>query len=376
MKKKADPTVFFPLLSSALRMLAALILCLATLACEAEKPADNAPGNRVRITDCAGRSVDIPSPVETVVDLAILDGTRTMVELGAASMLIGLNHHTKQYMYGEMGQKKEYWFAAPKAAPALKDLPDVGLYNEPNAELIGALNPDIILGYAPARDMADALEAQTGIPVVCINASGCLDFSMYRLMGRILGKTQRAEQLIAYAREKIAWIKTEISQIPEDERVKVFYWGWPRLEAPRTFAPYDPIDFAGGINVAMAADIKPYEAYDVTKEQIAVWDADVILIHGGNLHPSMTIDDVLSDPALKTVRAVKTRRVYFTKGFMIGWDPALGVCEVFYMAKLFYPDRFSKLDVEGQCNAILEKFYGVSGLYTALLKKSHLHTWN
>lgn len=181
--------------------------------------------------------------------------------------------------------------------------------------------------------------------------------------------------MIAYANEKISWIKARVSQIPKDERVKVFFWGWPNRDTPRTFAPYDPIDFAGGINVAMADGIKPYEAYNVTKEQVAVWNADVILIHGGSLHSSFSIEDLLDDPALKTVSAVKSKRVYFTKGFMIGWDPALGVCEVYYMAKLFYPDRFKELDVEGQCNAILEKFYGIPNLYTELLTKSHLHTW-
>ncbi len=356
-------------------VLVTLVLCLVTAGCESKPPLEEPKQGLVRITDCVGRSVDIPNPVKTVVDLAILDGTRTMVELGAASMLIGVNHRVKEYMYGEQGKKRDYWFAAPKAAPQLGDLPCVGIYREPNAELITALKPDIILVYAPAKDIASALETQTGIPVVCISASGCLDFSMHRIMGQILGKEQRAQELIDFAQKKISWVRERVAKIPEEKRVKVFYWGWPRKDAPKTFAPYDPINFAGGINVAMAADIKPYESYDVTKEQIAVWDADVILIHGGHLHPAISIDDILNDPALKTVRAVKTGQVYFTKGFMIGWDPALGVCEVYYMAKLFYPDLFRQLDVERECNAILEKFYGVPGLYSELLSKSLLHTW-
>jgi hypothetical protein len=39
------------------------------------------------------------------------------------------------------------------------------------------------------------------------------------------------------------------------------------------------------------------------------------------------------------------------------------------MAKLFHPDKFEDLNVEKECNEILERFYGVDNLYTLILDK-------
>lgn len=76
---------------------------------------------------------------------------------------------------------------------------------------------------------------------------------------------------------------------------------------------------------------------------------------------------MLSDPDLQTVNAVKNKTVYYTKGWYMGWDPATGVAECFYMAKLFHPEKFSTLNVEKEDNAILKEFYGADGLYTWIL---------
>ena len=53
----------------------------------------------------------------------------------------------------------------------------------------------------------------------------------------------------------------------------------------------------------------------------------------------------------------------------------MGVCEIFYMARIFYPELNNDLDVESQCNEILERFYNVDGLYSDLIAASELHTW-
>ena len=86
-------------------------------------------------------------------------------------------------------------------------------------------------------------------------------------------------------------------------------------------------------------------------------------------------DEVISDPAYQGISAIEEERVYYTPANSIGWDPAIGVLEVHYLAKLFYPEMFSDLDVEKEGNKILEKFYGVEGLYTDFLEKSDLHRW-
>jgi iron complex transport system substrate-binding protein len=72
---------------------------------------------------------------------------------------------------------------------------------------------------------------------------------------------------------------------------------------------------------------------------------------------------------------VKNGNVNYTKGYSIGWDPATGITECFYMAKLFHPDKFEDLDEEEEGDEIIEKFYGVGGLYTKMLDLSDRYRW-
>lgn len=329
-----------------------------------------------KIEDCLGRVVIVPQRIDKVVDLAALDGIRTLVTLGAEDKLVGVNSHVTDFMYGQEGKKYACWFAAPKVAPQRSDLFNVGNFREPNAELIRSLGPDVVLAYGLSVDLANALGEQTGLPVVCIRASGALDFKMLRIVAEIVGKTERAAKLIAYAQRKIQFIRKKSVKIPEGRRVKVFYWAPPVLGPPRTIAPYDPIDLAGGINLGAQAAVKPYETYETTKEQVAVWNPDIILLHWwSKADIGIKIRTIVQDPVLQTVSAVKTDRVFYSRGFLLGWDPAMGLCEVYYMAKLFYPDLFGSLDVEAECNEILKRFYGKDGLYTDLIAKSDIHRW-
>jgi hypothetical protein len=46
------------------------------------------------------------------------------------------------------------------------------------------------------------------------------------------------------------------------------------------------------------------------------------------------------------------------------------------MAKLFYPEKFEDLDVEAECNEVLEELYGVDGLYDWMLENcGDYYTW-
>ncbi len=84
---------------------------------------------------------------------------------------------------------------------------------------------------------------------------------------------------------------------------------------------------------------------------------------------------MLSDPDLQSVSAVQNEKVYSTKGYMFGWDPATGVVESFYMAKLFHPGEFADMDVEEVGNEILEEVYGADSIWTEMTELFDLHTW-
>jgi iron complex transport system substrate-binding protein len=136
------------------------------------------------------------------------------------------------------------------------------------------------------------------------------------------------------------------------------------------------VDLAGGINVA--GELLPSSgsvAVSVSIEQIIAWNPDIILLHGVFPPHKLSKETILSDPRLVTVNAIKNQEVNYTKGYMIGWDPAMGLTEAYYMAKLFHPDKFENLDEEKEGNEIIERFYGVDDLYTEMLDMSDRYRW-
>ena len=325
---------------------------------------------QLTLVDMADRTVTINKPVARVVCAGILEGPRVLVQLGATDKIMATNYYVKERIFGQ-----DRWDQLRYAAPELAELPSVGAYTDPNKELIVSLNPDVVFAYS--RDIANAIQESTGVPTVCMKSVANLDFSVYRFAGTILGKEKEAEELISYANEKIAEITEITSEIPDSEKPKVYFAMWTSGgKITRTRNRYDPVDLAGGINVVKGcAPVSDKYTVEVSKEQIILWNPDIILVHGVFPPHKVSVEDVLSDPDLQTINAVKNKQVYYMKDFQVGFDRATGVTETFYLAKLIHPDKFKDLDVEEECNEIFKKFYRVDSLYSDMLEKSDLYRW-
>ena len=329
---------------------------------------------QLTLIDQADRTVTVPRPIERIVTTGWIGTIRTLVHLGVADKIVGglaVNPTSNAYLY-------------LIACPDLVELPTVGRgYAGLNRELVVSLKPDVIFVSgidASTSDAANTLQNSIDIPVVCVYWLGSEAqesfFEMYRLEGKVVGKEERAEELISYINEKTAEITEVTSQIDESAKPRVMFpWGGAYLTRPGT--RYYPIEPAGGINVATG----PGSTITVSLEQVIEWNPDIILIHSvwslpePHMWGKCTIEDVLSDPRLQTINAVKNRKLYYARGYSGGLDPAIALTEVFYFAKLFHPDKFEDLDVEKEGNEILKTFYGVDGIYTDMAEGCDLYRW-
>ena len=322
---------------------------------------------KLTLIDTADRTVTVPRPIERIVATGLPDGVIIPVQLGAADKIVGMSYEAHKYT-------KTYpsYYPLPDAAPELKDIPNVGSYKDTNMEVIVSLKPNVIFTRGYIADLPDKMQENTGIPVVCICTSP-LDADIgvaYRVAGKVLGKEERAEELISYANEKISEVTEVTSEIPGSERPKVYYVFGGSIT--RTTSSTDRLDMAGGINVAK--DL-PGFGPTISKDQIILWNPDIILIIGAIPPHSVSIEDVLSDPDLQTVDAVKNHRVYYMLFSPMTLDPAISISVGYYLAKLFHPDKFEDFDVEKESNEIFERFYGVTGFYTKMLDWSDLYRW-
>ena len=307
------------------------------------------------LIDQADRIVTVPRPTERVVTITP-EASRLMVALGAVDRLVGI----------EQWSLKEDWGFTKflEIHPEVSErVTDIGMYTNLNLELILSLKPDVIFHWS--QEDANIIHEKTTIPVIVV----CSVFRRERLideieiMGTLVDSEKEAEELIAYIDEKTVEVTDVTSEIPEDEKVKVYLAFWSSIT--KTPPYYDPVDLAGGINVARECPTAGYSV-EVSKEQIVKWNPDIILIHHGSTAYGIPKEDILSDPALQTVNAVKTGKVYYTPGPWFWWEQPRAITECFYLAKLFYPDKFEELNVEKEGNEIFEKFWGIGGLWTEL----------
>ena len=322
------------------------------------------------LVDHVDRTVTVPRPIERIVS-TFPSLTRLTVELGGIDKLVGASKYMTTLFTPSCPDSKMLMLWA---YPELKELPDVGSYSEPNLEQIVLLKPDVVfvdVRLSPAQ--ANTIQRSTGVPTVGLPVGQSYEgeggsFDGYRLAGKVIGKEERAEELISFINEEFDKVRVITSEIPSDERVRAYFC----MEITRPFETVPGIiEKAGGINVAAGSGFG--WGNPTTKEQIIDWDPDIILIHCLKCATENGI--VLNDPVLQSVNAVNKGTVYCTKGGWYGYNPATGVTEVPYMAKLFYPDKFEDIDMEEEGNRILERFYGVDGMYTRMQEVCDLYRW-
>jgi iron complex transport system substrate-binding protein len=226
----------------------------------------------------------------------------------------------------------------------------------------------------------DAIQRSLGIPVAALASMGRFDglLKEVELVGALTGREERAAEIVGYFREKIQVISRSIGPIQDEERPETYLAFWSSLVRTPVF--YEPVLIAGGKNVAQ--DLLPSYLGSlgtvVSMERIIEWDPHVILVHGSYLpqERQVTVEGILHDRRLGSVKAVRNRRVYYTPGFWYWWDPGGVLVETFYLAGLFHPEKFVGFDLEAEANAIFEEFYGKKSVFTALAKILDFHGWN
>ena len=141
---------------------------------------------KLTLVDMADRTVTVPRPIERVVSTSI-DASRTIVQLGEADKLVGV----------PSGRFKRFeTLIAGTAYSQLKELPDIGLFFNPNIELIVSLKPDVIFGIVGSMylNYANTIQEKTAIPVICVGAPGSQDFEIHQLVDTVIGEEREAEE--------------------------------------------------------------------------------------------------------------------------------------------------------------------------------------
>lgn len=305
------------------------------------------------VTDVSGKTVQLPESIDRV----ICSGSgclRLLTYLQGQDRIVGVD---------SIETRRSNFDARPYALanPQFKKMPIFGEFRgHDNPEQILTLTPQpqvIFKTYAQMGYNPIKLQQKTGIPVVVLTYGNLTHYrpDLYqslRVMGKVLGKKERAEQVISFLEETITDLEQRTKDIPAGKRPAV-YLGGVAFKGPHGFQSteptYPPFKFVHANNLAYDTTMtrKELRNSNIAKEKIVAWDPDYLFLDLATLQlgdKAGGLYELKTAHAYQSLRSVQNNRVYgllpynwYTKNY------GSILANAYYIGKLLYPDRFTDI---------------------------------
>ena len=309
----------------------------------------------VTVTDSWGREVSIPEKVTRV----ICSGSgclRYLVYLQGQDLAVAVDDMEKSR---SMFESRPYYLAHPE----LKDKPLFGEFRGfDNPELIVALDPapQVIfkvngkMGHDPVE-----LQNKTGIPVIILEYGQLgvgkkeMDETLL-LMGRVIGKEQRAREVIAFFDGIIEDLTKRTADIPEGERPSC-YIGGVAFKGPHgmtsTEPAYPPFMFVNAGNIAADPSRKASEQLQqstFSTESLVSMDPDKLFVDLSTLQGGAEVNalnQLRTEAPYRVLSAVEKGEIYGVLPY--NWysqNHGSILADAYFIGKVLYPERFEDVD--------------------------------
>lgn len=324
------------------------------------------------INDTQGRTIAIPDSVTKV----LCSGSgclRLLTYLQAQDMAVAVD---------DIESRRRQFDARPYALanPQFKKLPIFGEFRgKDNPELIMTLKepPDVIFKVVSTTQGGAGLEPEklqqkTGIPVIVLNYGNLASlreelFATLRLMADVVGRPQRAEQLITYFQQSIDDLRQRSEGIAEEDKPSV-YLGGVAYAGPHGFQSteptYPPFRFTQARNLADGANasVKEQNNTDIAKEKIVEWNPDILFLDLATLQlgdKAGGLHELRTDPAYRTLAAVQNGKVYGLlpyNWYNQNFESILA--NAYFIGQLLYPERFADIDPKAKADEVFTFMVG------------------
>lgn len=351
----------------------ALVMALSLFGC-GQKPAEDDTGDApetVTVTDMIGRELELtPGSYQRVVCIGA-GALRLYSYVGDVSLLCGVEDidnttlSERPQMFDGVARPYVMVYGDTFAA-----LPSCGV-GGPNAqaaeaEKILSCTPDIIVSEYEDTDKADALQQQTGVPVVTLRTGVDGVFSddfrgSITLLGKIFGKETRAAELLSFVESETAELGHRTADIAEDAKPSVYVCGlgnWGTTNHLMTVQDYSTFRVAhikNAVSGLSASGIQPIEAEKFTALGT---DMDIMLIDAAavkNIKPLYAEDSGMFDGC----KAWQNGQVYLEMAYNAYYtNYEIALANAWFAAKCAYPDQFADIDMAEKLNEITGAFLG------------------
>ena len=317
-----------------LALVLALVMSLSLFACGQKQQPDAADdGTQTEttrvFTDSCGREVKVPADIQKV---AVSGPLAQMVVFAIApDKMVGVANAWDESV-------KAYFDAKYLELPLLGQL--YGGKGELNLETLLAAEPDVVIDVGESKDsMAedlDALQEQTGIPFVHIDAYLASMDDTYAMLGDLLAMPNEAQGLADYCRytyDKVKAIadsveKVNLLYVTGEEGLNVIAKGSYHAEV---------IDMLCNNLAVVDEPSSKGTGNEVDMEQILNWNPDAVIFAPGSIYST-----VADNENWQTIPAIKDGRYYEVPMGPYNWmgfPPSVQrILGMQWMAKVLYPD--------------------------------------
>jgi iron complex transport system substrate-binding protein len=309
-----------------------------------------ASSRAAEFVDSAERYVVVPDRVARVMPAS--RSADVLIYVLAADRLAGWSEALSR---GQRTYLPAKFARLPIVGPLIRPVP------AETVQLVARTHPDLIIESGPVTPetaaRADWVQQQTGVPYIVVDNSIQAAPAALRTISKLLGVSERGEDLAHYADYAIDALRGRLLIAPADERPLVYYGRGPDgLETGFTGSQaMADIDQAGVINVA--ARLGHGQLTRVTRDQIVNWNPAIIIAQDRSFYNAL-----LRNSTWRGLIAVANKSVYLAPADPFGWiDDPPGVNRIiglYWLTGLFYPDQYQE-DLRTNVRDFYQKFYNI-----------------
>ena len=301
--------------------------------------------------DSLGREVELPAQLDRICPSG--HTAQQVLLTMAPDKMVGLSQALTDDQLAIFGEKfKDY----PVFGAVL------GAKDDFNREAVAAAEPQVIIDTGEVKkdteESLDALQEQLGIPVVFVEAYLDDYGAAYQMLGDLLGMEERGAELSDYCTRVYNEVKDTMATIPEDQRVSMAYLlGDNGLNAiAKTSVQAQVVDMVANNVVVVEDASSKANGNEVSLEQIAVWNPDLIIFQKGSIYGT-----VGSDAAWSGISAIANNNFYEVPNDPWCWmnnPPTVNqLMGMQWLPRLLYPDAFSD-SIQDVTKAYYRTMYG------------------
>jgi len=227
--------------------------------------------------------------------------------------------------------------------------------------------PDVIVAVTMDVAEMENVQSRTGVPVVCLSYG---ELGVWReeartsltLLGEVLRMEERATELNAYIASLQRDLADRSKSGNEDKRTTAYFGGISFKGAhglTSTEAGYPPGEMVNAQNLADELDKKGHLFVD--KEQILVWNPDVIFVDIGS-KAILDQDFGKNREFYRLLKAASSERIFSLLPYnYYNTNMEIALLNAYFIGKCLYPERFKDIDIDMKASEILKVFLKMEG---------------